>query len=230
MRAAACAVRILQWQEAIYMREDDLTAGLVDVVRLNGLLADGAVLPEDAEAVLQALGAEGMAPAVSAMSRHAFLPRLSGKEASGRLGLPADGRPTRCVVYEIPAAEQGFAVVCFETETVRRTARALFAAQGERVDAGCPLPPEASMRLAEVAARPGLAGHLVRSAADHMAAHVEETLRELPGIAQAGPGRFLWTAAFPRGEEAAALAWLSAPGPGPFASSVTAFLPRETLS
>ena len=53
------------------MREDDLTAGLMDVVRLNGLLENGSAAPEDVAAVLQALGAEEAAPAVSAMSRHA---------------------------------------------------------------------------------------------------------------------------------------------------------------
>ena len=154
--------------------------------------------------------------------------RSAGAQAREMLGIPDDGRSTSFAVWQDSRASTGTVVATFESEAARRVAHGCFAAAGAPPSSclGLALPEEVSIRLCAARDRPRLAPHYLRTACDHMAAHVLSLVSGLEGSSLAH-GTACWAGSFPPSRLQNALAWLTAPGPGPFASSVSVVLPRE---
>lgn len=212
------------------MRDGEPEMGLMEVVRLVRMLDGDGSSAEDAATVLSTVEGEGAGAAARAMALFSCRAPLGEGESRVALGIPLDSRPTLCRVVPCRGQPDGFTMVEFDAGTTRRAAFAAFRSRAHDIPLdlmGCPVPEESRARLAEARRRPALAGHLVRSAADHMAAFVDNLLRELPDVHETAAGRFSWSAAFPAGKARQALAWLSEPGPGAFAATVSAFLPQE---
>lgn len=152
----------------------------------------------------------------------------SGSEARAILGVPDDGRRTSFGIWG-SARSVSSAVATFDLVKLRAVLAGELGRLEEGVGecSGMPLPDEVQQRLAAARNRPGIAGHLVRGAADHMAVHVLELVRGLPGVAMVDRDKAAWAASFPHDCLAGAISWLWQPGPGAFADEVMIFVSEE---
>lgn len=195
--------------------------GVPDMVAVAaaGLLSGQA---EDAEALAHALGSREALAGLWLL--RSALASAVGEEAARLLGLPAMPQvPLAAWRADVPRAA---AVAVFSQDAAVRAAGRLLALDPQEAGLGTPLPKEAALRLGAAAARPGLAGHYRRSAADALARHALELAASLPGAARLPHGTVAWAGSFDPGEAGHALAWLSQPGPGPYAAALFAVVPE----
>jgi len=161
--------------------------------------------------------AAALAAAVLKSSRS---PLATGPEALEMLGLSQEtGIP--CAVWRADGPS-GTAIAFFVHDDAARAAVRLLAAEPETGGLGAPLPEEAALRLSAAAARPALARHWTRSAADALARHALELAASLPGSARLPGGAVVWAGAI---DGPGSLEWIAAPGPGLYAAALAAFLP-----
>lgn len=204
---------------------------LVDAIVAERLSRSAAAASTDVALVAEVMAETGLQSnelqvAARAILDHSCALRFEGEAARGRLGIPDDGRPTLFSIWEAPS-DRCQASVVFDAVALRAFALALFASGSSW--ACVDMPEEATTRLKMANDRPALRQHFRRTAADHFAAHIIRQAMEITSVSSFEQ-RVVWTGSFPVDGIADAFAWLSLPGPGRYASTVTLITPPGALA